>query len=153
MSDPKTPLPDDPAPGATMRFSLLTVAGTAAVMTALGFALGGARTGLGALLGGALATANLWIMARVAAAFLQQRGTTPWAAVAVIKLAFLLVAVWLVLKSDLVPPLSLVLGYASLPIGITLGSLFGPKPAEPPPAEPDGDGGGDPASHEGPSSE
>jgi hypothetical protein len=132
-----------------MRFSLLCVAGTAAVVAAIAFAAFDVRTGLGALLGGLLATANLWIMARVAAAFIAQRGTTPWAAIAAIKLLVLLGAVWLVLKSGVVPPLSLVLGYASLPIGITVGSLFGPKPPETPPDEPSDA----PPTHEGPPSE
>lgn len=150
MSDRRAPAPNaDPAPSAAMRFSLLCVAATAAVIAAIGFVAFDVRTGLGALLGGLLATANLWIMARVAAAFLAQRGTTPWAAVAVIKLLVLLGAVWLVLKSGVVPPLSLIFGYASLPVGITVGSLFGPKPPETLPDEP----GRDPPTDEGPPSE
>lgn len=132
--------PSDPSDASTaaagMRSTTIAVAVSAGLIAALAFAAFDVRSGLGALLGGALATANLWVMARVARAFVLQRGTTSWTAVAAIKLIVLFVGVWLVLRSDAVPALALIAGYAALPIGITLGSLFGPRPVDLPPEEP-----------------
>lgn len=135
-----THTPSDPSDTSTaaagMRSTTVAVALAGGVIAALAFAVFDVRTGVGALFGGALATANLWVMARVARAFVLQRGTTSWTAVAAIKLVALFVGVWLILRSDAVPALALIAGYAALPIGITLGSLFGPKPVELPPEAP-----------------
>ncbi len=38
--------------------------------------------------------------------------------------------VWIILRSGLVSGLSLAAGYAALPFGITVATLFGPKPPE-----------------------
>ena len=54
----------------------------------------------------------------------------PWAVIAVLKLVVLLGGVWLLLRSGLVSGLSLAVGYSSLILGITLGTLFGPKPPD-----------------------
>jgi hypothetical protein len=60
--------------------------------------------------------------------------------VAVLKLVLLFAGVWMVLKSGVVSGLSLAVGYAALPLGITLASLLGPKPGpdviKGPPPEP-----------------
>lgn len=117
---------------APMRAAIWTVAGTGAVLAAgagVGF---GVRAAIGVAIGGAIATANLLVFARIGQAFLSRKGNTaPWAIIAVIKLVALLGGVWLILKSGYVSGLALTIGYGSLPIGITLGSLFGPKPPEP----------------------
>lgn len=116
---------------ATMRAALLSVL-TAGLAIAVGTAAFlGWRFGLGALLGGALATANLAVFARLGDVFLGGKGkATPWGIIAMLKLVFLFGGVWLILKSEVVSGLSLAAGYAALPLGITLGSLFGPKPSE-----------------------
>jgi hypothetical protein len=101
------------------------------------FAFFGWRSALGVLVGGLLATANLAIFARIGQAFIARKGrTAPWGAIAMIKLVALFGGVWLILKSDLVSGLALAVGYASLPVGITVGSLFGPKPDDDEPAPP-----------------
>jgi hypothetical protein len=127
------PLPDDEEGNdAPMKAAIWTVAGTAVVLSggaALGF---GARAALGVAVGGVLATLNLLVFARIGQAFLSKKGNTaPWAIIAVVKLVGLLGGVWLILKNGYVSGLALTIGYGSLPIGITLGSLFGPKPPEP----------------------
>jgi hypothetical protein len=113
--------------------ALSGVAIVAAVLALAAFAFFGAGIGAGVLLGGAIATANLWLLGRLVRAMLGQGGSTAvWAVVAVVKLLALVAGVWAILKSGALSPLSLVGGYTALPIGITLGSLFGPKPTEDP---------------------
>jgi hypothetical protein len=113
----------------TMRAVVLSVAGSAVVMALIALAWQGTRAALGVAIGGAIATANLYVFARIGVAFIARRGrTAPWAVIAVLKLLALLGGVWLILKSGVVSPLSLAIGYSSLVVGITLGTLFGPKP-------------------------
>ena len=120
-----------------MRSAVIAVAVSGAALAVLAFALFNARVGLGVALGSALATANLYGVARVGDAFLVQRGnTTPWAMIAIVKLVFLFGGVWIILKNDYVPGLALAAGYGALPIGITFGFLFGPKPPEGDPETP-----------------
>jgi ATP synthase I chain len=133
----------DPAGGqptigdATMRVVIKYVAGSAAVMTVVALLSFGPRTALGVGLGGAIATVNLYAFARIVDAFLSRRGrTAPWTVIAVLKLVALLGGVWLILRSGLASGASLVVGYASLVVGMTLGTLFGPKPDDEPPAGP-----------------
>jgi hypothetical protein len=117
---------------APMKAAIWTVAGTAVVLSAAAAIGFGARHALGVAIGGALATLNLLVFARIGQAFLSRKGNTaPWAIIAVIKLVALLGGVWLIIKSGYISGLTLTIGYGSLPIGITLGSLFGPKPPEP----------------------
>lgn len=123
---------------APMRAAILSVAGCAVLFGVLGFAFADARTGVGVLVGGLIATVNLIVFAKVGQAFISRKGnTTPWGVVAVLKLVLLFGGVLLILKSNLVSGLSLAIGYAALPFGVTFASLFGPKPSDgdPPPTE------------------
>lgn len=116
---------------AGMRAALWGVIGSAVVLTLVGFALGGGRFAIGVAIGGALAPLNLWVFAQVGEAFLSRRGhTAPWAVISVVKLVVLLGGVWLILRSGIASGLALIVGYGALPIGITVGTLFGPKPPE-----------------------
>lgn len=127
MSDAPTP---QPAIDATMRFAIKCVA-ISSVVLALGGLTFGLRSGLGVLIGGAMATANLWIFAQVGKAFLERKGmAAPWAVIAILKFAALLAGIWLIMRSGVVTGLSLAVGYGALPLGITVGGLFGPKPPE-----------------------
>ena len=113
-----------------MRAPVIAVAATAVVLTVAAVPTFGFQSALGVAIGGALATVNLIVFARAGRAFLEKKGTTPWAMVAVLKLVLLFGGVWMILRTGIVSPLALACGYGSLPIGITLGSLFGPKPPE-----------------------
>jgi hypothetical protein len=116
---------------APMRAAILSVAGCGALFGVLAFAFVDVNTGIGVLCGGAIATVNLIVFARVGQAFLARKGnTTPWGVVAVLKLVLLFGGVWIILKSGLVSGLSLAAGYAALPFGVTFASLFGPKPTD-----------------------
>jgi hypothetical protein len=126
---------------AAMRAALVGVLGSTVVLSlgALGFF--GGRAALGVLIGGALATINLWVFGRIGEALIARRGqTAPASFITLIKLGVLFGAVWLILKSGVVSGLSLVVGYGALPLGITIGSLFGPRP---PDDDPEGRSSGD----------
>ncbi len=114
-----------------VRVAMLSVAMTAGVLAAGAAAAFDVRTALGVGVGGVFSLANLWAFARIGEAFLSRRGAAaPWTAFAVLKMAGLFGGVWLILRSGIASPLSLLVGYGSLPIGITMGTLFGPKPAD-----------------------
>lgn len=115
----------------SMRAAIVSVFFFGLSFAVIGFAVMGARVGLGVLLGGAVATVNLLVFARIGQAFMDRKGNAaPWGAVAVLKLVLLFGGVWIVLESGLVSALSLAAGYAALPFGITFASLFGPKPPD-----------------------
>lgn len=116
---------------AAMRASILSVLVCGLCFGVVGFALGGGRTGLGVVIGGLIATANLWVFAKVGQAFVTKRGNTaPWGIIALLKMAVLFGGVWLILRTGVVSALSLIAGYCALPVGVTVGSLFGPPPDE-----------------------
>jgi hypothetical protein len=114
----------------------LRAAVVSVLVCGMSFAVGGAalfglRVGLGVAVGGLLATGNLWVFARVAEAFMARKGNTaPWAMVAVLKLVALFGGVAIILRSELVSGVSLAVGYGALPFGITIASLFGPRPKD-----------------------
>jgi hypothetical protein len=122
---------DDGSQDKTLQAAVKTVAATAGVATVVAVVAANLRFGLGVAAGGAIAVANLIVLARIVQAFLGKKGNTaPWAIIAVLKLVLLLGGVWLILKSETVSGLALVLGYMSLPVGAVIASLFGPKPPE-----------------------
>jgi hypothetical protein len=127
MPTPDAPKPDD---GGTMHAAILSVAACGAALAMGAFAFFGLGTAFGVAIGGAIATANLWLFARIGAAFLSERGRGPWVAIAILKLVFLFGGVFLLINSGIVSGISLAFGYGALPLGITLGSLFGPKPPD-----------------------
>jgi hypothetical protein len=116
---------------APMRAAIMSVFFCGLSFAVLALAFVGARAGLGVALGGLIATANLWVFARVGQAFVAQKGhAAPWGVIAVLKMVLLFGGIWLLMKSGLVPWLSLAAGYAALPFGITIASFFGPRPPE-----------------------
>jgi len=114
-----------------MRAAVVCTAASGAVLAAGALLSFGLVTALGVAIGGAIATANLALFARIGKAFLDKRGmTAPWAAIALLKFFCLIAGVWLILRAGVVSPLSLAVGYGALPIGITVGGLFGPRPPD-----------------------
>lgn len=115
----------DPA----LRAAIRGVALTGVVFTVAALLATTARTAIGVGTGAVIATVNLIVFARVGEALIARRGATaPWAAVAMIKLVVLLGGVWLILRHGYVSALPLAIGFGALPVGIVLGTLFGPKP-------------------------
>ncbi|MBK9262075.1 MAG: ATP synthase subunit I [Polyangiaceae bacterium] len=114
-----------------IRAAMISVTASALVLAAGAFVAFDVRTAGGVAVGGAFALANLWAFARIGEAFLSRRGkAAPWTAFAMLKLAGLFGGVWLILRTGIASPLSLLVGYGALPIGITLGTMFGPKPPD-----------------------
>jgi hypothetical protein len=121
---PSMPSGSQAALGAAVR----VVAMTSVVLVAIAALAFDARSAVGVALGGLLATANLALFVRLGRAFLEQRENgAAWGLIGAIKLLGLFVAVWLLLRRGDVPALALVLGYAALPLGITLSTLVRPK--------------------------
>jgi hypothetical protein len=123
--------PKPAAPDPTMRWALYSVA-VVATLVAGGVLLGmGVRAGLGAALGGAIAVANLAIFSRVVRGLLAGgRERRLWGLVGIAKIFVLFGGLWLLLRSEVVPGITLVLGYGALPVGLTLAGLLGPRPNE-----------------------
>ncbi len=117
------------APLTALRPTVIAIASTALALTVTSAFLFGTRATVGVGVGGLLATLNFALFIRLVAAFLSQKGNAaPWAVLAGVKLLGLFAFVYIILKRGDLPPLSLAIGYGSLPIGISLGSLFKPRP-------------------------
>ena len=134
------------APDPAMRQAIMAVAGTALVLAAIAGFVYGMPAALGVVAGGALATANLAFFARLVAAFLTQKGNSaPWAVLGMLKLLGLFAVAYIVLNSGLFSAIWFAVGYGSLPIGITVGTLLRKPPEEPEEAAvPTADGSGAP---------
>jgi len=114
----------------TLRPTTMAIGITAVVLTAVSAFIFDGRTTAGVAVGGVLATVNFILFIRLASAFMSQKGNTaPWAVLAGVKLLGLFAFVFIVLKRGDLPALALAIGYASLPIGISLGTL---KKSHPP---------------------
>jgi hypothetical protein len=117
------------APMAGLRPTVIAIASTALALTLASALLAEPRATVAVAIGGVLATLNFVIFIRLVAAFVSQKGNTaPWAVLAGVKLLGLFATVYIILKRGDLPPLALAIGYGSLPVGISLGSLFKPRP-------------------------
>jgi hypothetical protein len=116
-----------PPPG-ELRRNVICVAASGmamAVMTYVGF---GWVPAVGVAVGTLLATLNLIVFIRLARAFLHREGSSaPWAILGGIKLLGLFACVFVILRRGDVSPLALAVGYGSLPLGITLATLWKPE--------------------------
>ena len=122
----------------SMRAAIVSVFVCGVCFALVALALFGARAALGVFIGGTIATGNLFVFARLGQAMIARKGNTaPWSVVAVLKLLLLFCGVWIILRSGVVSGLSLAVGYAALPFGVTFASLFGPQPgaSDPPSIE------------------
>jgi hypothetical protein len=126
-------LDDDPSPrrlDARMRTSLASVAASGAVSVLAAAAFAGTQSALSVGIGAALATANLWALARIVAALLPDersgagaQSRAAWAVLAVVKMTGLVAVAWLLMRHGLAAPLPMVVGFMSLPMGIAIGAL------------------------------
>ena len=123
-----------------IRFAITGTAGTGALFTIIAVFAGGLRAASSVALGAALATGNLYILARlVRRGGLVRVGQNTGGLVRVrqnnaapnrglgffvfLKMAALLFAAFLVLNFGLADPLPFVVGCAALPVGLVLGTL------------------------------
>ncbi len=114
------------------RTAIVSVAAFGALF-AIGAAYGwGLRMGFSVAAGVLVAVLNLYGLARILGAFVGARvGENPdagiWGVLAVVKVVGLFGGVWILMASHLVNPMGLVVGWASLPVGIAIASLFSDK--------------------------
>jgi hypothetical protein len=123
---------------ARLRTSIRAVALSGVVLALFGFAFSGFSAGLSVALGGGLAAANLWLLARIVTALLpdDQAGAdtqsrAAWALLAVLKMGGMLAVAWLLMRHGIVSPLPMLIGFGALPIGIAIGSLVSDRSAPP----------------------
>jgi hypothetical protein len=121
-----------------LRTSLVAVAASGVALALAAAAFFGMRAAFSVGTGAALATGNLWALARIVAALLpgdsagaQSQSRAAWALVAVLKMIGLLAAAWLLMRGGLVSPMPMLVGFGALPIGIAIGSLVSDR-SEPP---------------------
>lgn len=114
-----------PRSDSALSLVLWSVTGVAGVLCLVGLVVFGARAALGVAIGGGIALANLAVFVRVVRGVLSpgRRGRI-WILVGIVKIFALFGGVWLLWRSAVVSPLSLVIGYGALPLGITLGNLL-----------------------------
>jgi hypothetical protein len=119
---------------ARLRAALASVAACGAALTLAALVVFGGRPAASVGAGAALAAANLWTLARIVTALLpsdppvgagagDERGRGAWTVVALLKMGALFGAVWLIVRYSLVSPIPMLVGFASLPLGIAIGSL------------------------------
>jgi hypothetical protein len=119
-----------------MRRCLAGVAIAGAVLAVCALAVVDVRSAYSVAAGGALATANLWVLARIVHALLPRsaegaraQSRAGWALVAALKMVGLVGVLWLLIRHGLVAPLSMMVGIGALPIGIAIGSLVSDRSA------------------------
>jgi len=103
---------------------LATVGLVGAVLALAALVIWGGRSAGGVAIGAALAVLNLWAFSRIGKALVTGGRPARWAALGVFKFLALAGALYLLIDNGLVGPISLMVGYASLPTGITLATLF-----------------------------
>ncbi len=125
-----TATPDETNPPAqavdgVLRRALAAMGVSGALLVVSGGAVFGARTGAGVALGVLVAAANLVAFAYVGQALLGGRGAG-WALVGLLKMLALFVVAFALFRAGLAGVLPFVVGYASLPIGVTLAQFSSP---------------------------
>ena len=122
---------------ARMRRCLAGVAISGAVLAVGALAVANLWSGFSVAVGAAVATANLWVLARIVHALLpndaagaRAQSRAGWALVAALKMVGLVGVVWLLMRHGVVSPVPMMVGLGALPIGIAIGSLVSDRTAE-----------------------
>ena len=114
------------------RTALIGVAGFGIIFAIAAGAGWGLRPATSVSAGALIAVLNLYGLARILGGALGARtGSNPdaglWGLFAVFKVVALFGGVWLLMRSNLVDPIPLVVGWCALPVGIAAGSLTSDK--------------------------
>jgi hypothetical protein len=106
----------------------------APLLTGVGFYLYGVKGLAASAAGAVIAYVNLWAVARVVRGMVEDtRLRSRWLLLAFLKMGALIGVVFTLVASGL-PVLAIAVGYAALPIGILIGQLWAPAPADDDPA-------------------
>jgi len=115
--------------------ALIAVAGCGVLLAIGALIWAGGWAALGVAIGAVIATSNLWLLAYILRGVLSgSRWSRAWGAAGGLKLLALLGGAWLLIRYEVVSGLTLVIGYAALPLGATLGSVLAPKDFDDPPS-------------------
>jgi hypothetical protein len=123
---------DQAMASAQVQFVIASIAVVGLVL-AVGATIGwGMKVGVGVLIGATLATLNLWSLKRIGAGFFSGSGRRRrlWGVAGASKFILLAALIGVLIALHLVHPIALLIGYGSLPIGITIGTFLGPRVAE-----------------------
>ena len=104
--------------------AIWSVAIVGALLTAGAPSLLGAHSRLSVAIGALLAIGNLWAIARTVRGFLYPAGArAAWIPLAMLKFAGMFLAILFLVRAGYAQLLPLVIGYAALPVGITISQL------------------------------
>ena len=113
-----------------LRAALITVVVAASAFSGVAAYAWSSRAAVSVAVGGAIATANLWVLARIVGSLMPAEGETgapnakaAYGVLALLKLTVLFGGVWFLMTKHLVDPIPLVVGFGALPIGIAIGSI------------------------------
>jgi hypothetical protein len=109
----------------TLRRLTVYVLGASAILTALGFVVGGAELGFGALAGAIFGSLN-WIAMRYVAERLMvasAKGKAVWGTLLVVKMTLTLGVTWGVLATGVVDPIGFAIGLSGLVLGLLAGAM------------------------------
>jgi len=125
-----------------MRRCLGGVAIAGGVLSIAALAVSGLWSAFSVAVGAAIATGNLWVLARIVWALLpsdaegaRAQSRAGWALVALLKMVGLVGVVWLLMRHGVVSPVPMMIGFGALPIGIAIGSLVSDRSAPRTPSE------------------
>jgi hypothetical protein len=111
-----------------LRLAVWAVAGCAVLLAMGTMVLFDGRTALGVLIGGALAAFNLLAFSFIVRGVLRGGSSGRlWSLAGVFKFLVLVFLAWLLLRRGLTNGMSLVAGYAALPMGIVIGTFVAPR--------------------------
>jgi hypothetical protein len=127
-SQPAPPAPSGRALDATLRRSVGWVAGTGVALSLGAGGLFGVAVAPSVLAGGAVAAVNLWAFGHIGRSLLAGGGKG-WGVIGLLKMLALFGVAFALFQSGRVSVLPFALGYAALPLGITLSQFFAPPAA------------------------
>ncbi|MGH7438910.1 MAG: hypothetical protein ACRENE_24755 [Polyangiaceae bacterium] len=131
---------------ARMKSSIAFVGASGVALGAVAAVFEGPAAAGAVVIGAALATANLWVLARVVAGLLppepadgeshpasppDPRESRAWASLATIKTVGLLLVAWMILRYRVAAPLPLLVGFGALPIGIAIAAVVSDRRRHP----------------------
>lgn len=119
-------------PDRRLRAAMIAVVVAACAFSGVAAYAWSLRTAFSVAVGGGIAAANLWLLARIVASLMPQEGETvapgakgAWGVLALLKFSGLIALVWFLMTKHLVDPISLLVGFGALPIGIAIGTAVG----------------------------
>jgi hypothetical protein len=126
QSSPKSSELTTTRPGIELGRPVFAVVAIGILLTGGAWYINGRQTGIGVGVGALVAAFNLWAFTRIGRAMISGHGGQGgWGLFAVLKLLVLFGAVFGILKYDLADPLSFMIGYLALPVGIVASQFLG----------------------------